>query len=409
MKMAKLKRMLTHPRRNESGQGALAMVLLLLMLGAIILTPLLVFMQTGVKAGQVYESKLQAFYAADSGIEDACCELLLPEENRTHFQGDDPSLIDPWNLSEQVNVMDVTLEWLNVTPLPIGGELHTVRSTAKLSDENKSIIVAQIEATSSFAAFWENAITSKDDLTIKPGSYVEGDVQYGGELDNKGVVNGSEIHEEPEDWPTAEELSEFYMADVANETHWTGDQTIDINGNATDPTVIGPLYCDGDLQLKGSGYAELRGTIYVTGKFSVEGTPAITLILAQRDLNDDGDYEDGNETPTVYAEYSGTQKNKFAISIEPGCNINGTGNFIGVGDVKFQPSMSSSEGDFVFVMSVSGTLDFQPSGDFYGAVVGNAEVELSPGNSLINPGYSGGPHFPPGDPVTRIITYSIEY
>jgi len=408
MKMAKLKRMLTHPRRNESGQGALAMVLLLLMLGAIILTPLLVFMQTGVKAGQVYESKLQAFYAADSGIEDACCELLLPEENRTHFQGDDPSLIDPWNLSEQVNVMDVTLEWLNVTPLPIGGELHTVRSTAKLGDENKSIIVAQIEATSSFAAFWENAITSKDDLTIKPGSYVEGDVQYGGELDNKGVVNGSEIHEEPEDWPTAEELSEFYMADVANETHWTGDQTIDINGNATDPTVIGPLYCDGDLQLKGSGYAELRGTIYVTGKFSVEGTPAITLILAQRDLNDDGDYEDGNETPTVYSEYSDLAHG-YAIYIGPSNNILGSGNFIGLGNVLFQPNMDSNEGDFVFVMSVSGTLDFQPSGDFYGAVVGNAEVELSPGNSLINPGYSGGPHFPPGDPVTRIITYSIEY
>jgi len=70
MKMAKLRKMLTHLRKNESGQGALAIVIILLMLGAIILTPLLVFMSTGLKAGGVYESKLQEFYAADAGVED---------------------------------------------------------------------------------------------------------------------------------------------------------------------------------------------------------------------------------------------------------------------------------------------------------------------------------------------------
>lgn len=51
MMMAKLKKMLTHLGKNESGQGALAIVVILLMLGAIILTPLLVFMNTGLKAG----------------------------------------------------------------------------------------------------------------------------------------------------------------------------------------------------------------------------------------------------------------------------------------------------------------------------------------------------------------------
>jgi hypothetical protein len=75
MKMAKLRKMLTHPGKNESGQGALAMVLILLMLGAVILTPLLVFMDTGLKAGQVYESKLQEFYAADAGIEDGLWQI----------------------------------------------------------------------------------------------------------------------------------------------------------------------------------------------------------------------------------------------------------------------------------------------------------------------------------------------
>jgi len=75
MKMAKLRKVLTHRGKNESGQGALAMVLILLMLGAVILTPLLVFMSTGLKAGQVYESKMQEFYAADAGIEDGLWQI----------------------------------------------------------------------------------------------------------------------------------------------------------------------------------------------------------------------------------------------------------------------------------------------------------------------------------------------
>jgi len=75
MKMAKLRMMLTHLRKGESGQGALAIVVILLMLGAIIITPLLVFMSTGIKAGGVYESKVQEFYAADAGVEDALWQI----------------------------------------------------------------------------------------------------------------------------------------------------------------------------------------------------------------------------------------------------------------------------------------------------------------------------------------------
>jgi len=75
MTMAKLRKMLTHLGKNESGQGVLAIVLILLMLGAVIITPLLVFMSTGLKAGQVYESKLQEFYAADAGVGDGLWQI----------------------------------------------------------------------------------------------------------------------------------------------------------------------------------------------------------------------------------------------------------------------------------------------------------------------------------------------
>lgn len=57
-------------RRHQSGQ-ALIIALVLLMLGALILGPLLSYMGTGLKTGQVYEKKTSIIYAADAGIEDA--------------------------------------------------------------------------------------------------------------------------------------------------------------------------------------------------------------------------------------------------------------------------------------------------------------------------------------------------
>jgi len=111
MKMAKLRKMLTHRGKNESGQGALAMVLILLMLGAIILTPLLVFMSTGLKAGQVYESKMQEFYAADSGVEDGLWRI---KNDELGDYGDFNYTPYPYVLPEDINAENVTVNITNV-------------------------------------------------------------------------------------------------------------------------------------------------------------------------------------------------------------------------------------------------------------------------------------------------------
>lgn len=50
---------------------ALILVMILLLVGSLIIAPLLALMMTGLKAGQVNEEKMFAFYAADAGIEDA--------------------------------------------------------------------------------------------------------------------------------------------------------------------------------------------------------------------------------------------------------------------------------------------------------------------------------------------------
>ena len=115
--MAKLRKMLTHRGKNESGQGALAMVLILLMLGAVILTPLLVFMSTGLKSGQVYESKMQEFYAADAGVEDAMRRIM------------DGNLSAAYSLGEEINDRDVT-----VTIKDNGGGIYLITSTATSDD-----------------------------------------------------------------------------------------------------------------------------------------------------------------------------------------------------------------------------------------------------------------------------------
>ncbi len=65
--------------KDESGQGALVAVLVLLLLGGLMMPPLLSLMSTGLNAGRMHESKLEEFYAADSGVEDALWQIKYDE------------------------------------------------------------------------------------------------------------------------------------------------------------------------------------------------------------------------------------------------------------------------------------------------------------------------------------------
>ncbi len=103
--MAKImKNILKKLVRDEGGQ-AFILVLVFLLVGGLILTPLLGYMGTGVKAGQMHEAKMELLYAADAGIEDALYKImnndaLLPE-----------NLGDSWTLDPiVVNGKDVTVE-----------------------------------------------------------------------------------------------------------------------------------------------------------------------------------------------------------------------------------------------------------------------------------------------------------
>lgn len=70
-------KLLKEMNKKESGQ-ALILALILLLLGGLIIAPLLAFMSTGLRAGQMYEGKMDEVYADDAGIEDAIYNIITP-------------------------------------------------------------------------------------------------------------------------------------------------------------------------------------------------------------------------------------------------------------------------------------------------------------------------------------------
>ncbi|MFA4836089.1 MAG: hypothetical protein WC749_08495 [Dehalococcoidia bacterium] len=100
--------------KNESG-SALVTALIMLFLGSVILVPLMSYMDTGIGATEVKEKKMNAFYAANAGVEDALNKLRL---NNTG----DGSTFNPqtamwqYDLNAPINnntvAVTITREWL---------------------------------------------------------------------------------------------------------------------------------------------------------------------------------------------------------------------------------------------------------------------------------------------------------
>ncbi len=118
--IAKVGKALAHVVKGESGQGALIAVLLLLALGALMIPPLLGLMQTGLKAGQVHESTMQEYYAADAGVEDGLWqikndqELSFPGYDEYAYSAYDPSYKWEYDPGEDINYKDVKVTIENV-------------------------------------------------------------------------------------------------------------------------------------------------------------------------------------------------------------------------------------------------------------------------------------------------------
>ena len=353
-------------KNGQSGQ-ALIMALILLVLGSLLVGPILNLAATSLNYHQVIERHTLETYAADSGVEYALCEL-----------GNDPEGYKVDTLVVPEFTMNDRTVAVTATHMPdIGDDIYKITSIAT-TDSNSSTTIESYVHISPYPAFFNNAITSRGDITIQPGTVVDGDIQYGGELDNKGTITGDTIEAPVANWPTAGELSDFYWVDapVINES------SIDISsGTVESPYPIGPARTSGDLTLTGSGVAELNGTLYVQGSLTLMPGTAIKL-----------------NVETIYAEVD--------IDMQPGTDLWGPGCVIAVGDVKFQPHLGTGEEAFILVMSVEGTVQFQPENDFYGSIAGNAEVTLQPNCTLNTTDPDDGLDFP-ACTTLETVSYNI--
>ena len=359
--------------RNEKG-SVLPLVLILLVVGGLILTPLLGLMSTGLMAGQAYERHTDRLYAADAGVEDAIWRI---QTNNLAF---DPATnwSQPWHITangKNVTVVAYRYDWDWTC-----GENFTyqILSTAATLDEGGTAAIAGITAIDAhlvvsyldLSALLDNAIVSNSTIDIQPNNYINGDVWLP-DKDDLDISPTSEIDGNVKDsnnmtidWPTYEQLSPYYLEYVEGAPDPCPGSPESCSIDVEDTNTIGPCYREGSLTVDNTvdpATLLLQGTVYVTGDLEFEQSGASKNYTV--DLN----------KQTIFVEGSiGFPSNVVSVS-GPGC-------IIAVGNIDFHPSVVGN--DFVFVYSITGTVDFQPSGNFTGCIAGKAHVQLQPGNTI---------------------------
>jgi len=373
--------------RNQEGQ-TIPLVLVIMVVGAAIIAALFLYLNASLLLIGKNQQNIDSYYAADSGIDYALNQFRDVVLN-PGFSGIEQ--FNPYALND--NSVDVTIE-------DEGGSMYKITSTA--TSATGSATVESYIRFHDYAFFFDGAITSNSDITIQPGSTVTGNVTYTGTLSApEGAIDGETfpmIAIEP--WPTIDYFSGFYLDDVEDLVHF-GDDSIDVK--YTDS--IGPLYRDGYLDIVSSeaaAWAQLNGTVYVAGETNILkiGTTKQDFTL---DLNGQ----------TIYVEGSIGKLDENGEVVEQGvggkCTLTGSGCIIARGDIVFMPNMQSGPDDFVFVLSIEGTVNFQPGGDFYGSLAGDVMVNLQPGCTLVYTDPSDeGLNFSAGDQARlEILTYDV--
>jgi len=346
--------------RDEKG-AALALALILLLIGGLMTAPLLSYMGSGLIAGEVYEARTAELYAVDAGVEDAVWKIQ---------NGDGYLPCSPGSPPRNYTITDINGKNVDITITSVALYQGITNLTGTYRVESMTTgngSGTQVEA-------YIDGVNKYGDYGDLLGNVLTSD----GEIDTKGAnVTPSEGEHAPleyysDPWPTAEELIDFYLEEVEDEEPYGSDML------ALDYDMeLGPFYRDGELEIK-AGTKDvtltLTGTIYVSGD-TIIGSTGQDFTL---DLND--------HTIFVASNSSDPQK---ALWIGGKCTVVGSGVIISIGDMYFEPNTEAGVTDPIFVMSVSGTTSVQPGGDFYGSIAGSVEIDLQPGTSVNYP-ESGG-------------------
>lgn len=164
--------------RDQKG-AALAMVLVLLVLGGLILAPLLGLMSTGLLAGQVYEKKTSEYYAADGGVEDAIWKIV----NGVAELPDSPCGNQSWSYDYQL-VDDINDKDVEVTIEYLGDYTHLITATAASDDGSSTTVkasatldVAITEGEGFFDSDWDVIEEGEGNYYLEAGAYDPNDIQ----------------------------------------------------------------------------------------------------------------------------------------------------------------------------------------------------------------------------------------
>jgi hypothetical protein len=321
-----LKTVLDRPNRDEKGQ-AFILVLVLMLFCSLIITPLTAYMFSGRIATTRDEVRMREQYAADAGVEDAIQKIRL---NQIVTPGDLPSTpgaSKSYSLGATINGKTVA----PVTITYIDNQTFKVQSSTMTSASSGTSITSYIGTFNFYANLLYNAITSPASVTCGNNDFVNGPVQVpaNGDGTNGAVQPPYSVNHTAPPWPTGAGMAGFYRDQVPVATPYTAS-TLDIS------VYAGPLYCTApNLTITGTG--SLTGVIYATGNVNIP-----THGVSPLNLN----------THAIFAEGS--------INFQPHNDVAGQGSIVANGDVNFQPN--ESPGAWVFVMSVRGTLNFQPQG-----------------------------------------------
>jgi len=343
--------------RGERG-AAMMLVLILLLVSGLIVASLLSYMGTGLLAGEVYEERTAQLYAVDAGVEDAIWKIQNSDGYLPCSPGSPPRNYTITDINGQNVVITITSIALYQDTTNLTGT-YRVESTA-VDNGSGMQIETYIEGVNMYGDYGDilgQVLTSQGEITLKPGTEV-----------NPSEGEHAPIEYYDGDWPTAEELIDFYLEEVDGEQSYSSDLLI-----LDSDMELGPFYRDGELEIK-AGTKDvtltLTGTIYVSGDTLIGSTGQDFTL----DLN--------GQTIFVASDSADPQK---ALWVGGKCTVVGSGVIVAIGDIYFEPNLEVGLEDPVFIMSVLGTTSMQPGGDFYGSIAGSVEIELQPGTSINYP------------------------
>jgi len=271
--------------RDEKG-AALALALILLLIGGLISAALLGHMGSGILAGEVYERRTAELYAADAGVEDAIWKIQHGKVAACAAQPIEP----PYDINVNGKNVTVYIEY------DVGTGMYKITSIA-ITDGDGGGGIAAIDSNTAVESYVEaqtfdllgGAIVSSGDVTFHKGCAVTGDIYYVGEIIGKDYkhTDGYEIKVPLSVFPTQEQNEAF--AQQFEEEALVGGTYDENNGNMdiSESQDLGPIYIPGNLEISKEVTINLEGVVYVKGYIRCEKTLTITgtgSLVAEGDI-----------------------------------------------------------------------------------------------------------------------------